>query len=154
MSQPPHLVRQGVSAITQWRDRKRSPEAIKSLELARELKSLAVTHPRFAARLLSLQLYVKQQAGRPHTKRRRILQCLKESPWPLLDLGEIMGDTNLDRVSCTEGLGVLVRRNQVDEVNRDGDPPRKTKSGRPTDHVYYRWRRPVKTNLTKGQVKE
>jgi len=73
------------------------------------------------------------------------MRCLKNSGWPLLDVDELVTDTNFDIVSVRTELAAMVAQGTVDEVNRDGNVPRRTKDGRPTDHVYYRPARPAKS---------
>lgn len=143
MNESPASPSQSVSPTTQWRDGKRSAEELEILQLARELDSLIRQYPRFKSRLYQTQAYVRNQLQPLAKKEAAIVHCLENTGYPLLDRDELVGDTNFDEPSVLAALASLVAAGRVDEVNREGNPPRRTKAGRATDRVYYRLRRPA-----------
>jgi DNA-binding transcriptional ArsR family regulator len=138
MDRPSSLSAGEVGKRTRYRDKKRTPEEIAVLELAREVQSLVYKYPRFRAQLYKLQVYIRNQLQPLASKQAAILRCLTESGDPILDSEELATDTNYDDASVRAALAALLGNGAVEEVNREGKPPRRTKDGRPTDHVYYK----------------
>jgi DNA-binding transcriptional ArsR family regulator len=115
--------------------RQRSDEELEVLSLARILESLAKQYPRFAEHLRKLQYSLRKRLTRPAARRAEIMAYIQnEGP---VEFSELVQCTLYDPPVVRSDIKVLMKEERIVEVNREGQPPRRTAQGRAVDRIFY-----------------
>lgn len=107
-------------STSDYRERRRDPEARQAVKLARELAKLAADFPRFRLAVNRLGHHVLTQVRSPTWKTRTVLKCLDQRE--ASSVGEISAGSGLDFVSVTTTLEQLLDADRVVPCNRRGRP--------------------------------
>jgi hypothetical protein len=118
--------------MSEYRERRRDPDARMAVQLSRTLGKLASDFPRFRLALNQLQHHVLVQVRSPAWKARTVLKCLAR--FEAASVSDISGSCGLDYHSVKATLDQLKTSGQVVPCNRTGKPL-------PVDHgrkIYWR----------------
>jgi hypothetical protein len=107
-------------SMRDYRERRRTPDARRAVELSRQLTKLASEFPRFKLELNRLQHHVLVQVRSPEWKTRRVLKTLDQER--AASVRELVHTTGLDYTSLTNTLQELKAKGQVVACNRAGKP--------------------------------
>jgi hypothetical protein len=121
---------------TARRHRHYSPEHLELINLAAELRDLAVKYPRFRQSLNRLKFTVELQLAKPAEKERRVLRALARTR--LLTAAELALDTSLDEMSAQQTANALVEKGKLERRDRNGGPIGGKGAGKGwRSHIYY-----------------
>jgi hypothetical protein len=114
----------------------RPADEFEILALGQIIEVLINRFPRFTSELRKLQNYVRKQLTSPEVRQAEILAKIRENE--MLDIPELLEVTHYDKQTLVSDTKELVRDRRLEEVTREGKPPRRHASGHPTDRVYFR----------------